>query len=125
MIKHVVNNLADGTGALEAASFAVLVDMETGGQLTATQANTVLAELVEGGGDPAEIADRLGFEAMDSGELEALVDQLIADNPAEFQRLEDGDAKIQGFFVGQIMAATSGQADGKIVNQLMVQRVSG
>ena len=54
----------------------------------------------------------------------ALVDQLIADNPDEWGRFREGDKKIQGFFVGQIMKATKGQADGKVVNQLLNQRAS-
>ena len=59
---------------------------------------------------------------MDTGELEPLIDQLIADNPDEWGRFCEGDRKVQGFFVGQIMKATKGQADGKVVNQLMTQK---
>ena len=84
----------------------------------------MLATLVDSGGDPVAVAAELGFEAMDTGELESLVDQLIADNPDEWARFCDGDRKIQGFFVGQIMRATRGQADGKVVNQLLGARAS-
>ncbi len=124
VVKHVENNLADGEGRLSAGALAALANMEVAGDLTATQAKTVLARLVESGGDPESIAAELGFEAMDSGELEALLDQLIADNPDEFQRFKDGDKKVQGFFVGQIMKATQGQADGKVVNQLLSSRAA-
>jgi aspartyl-tRNA(Asn)/glutamyl-tRNA(Gln) amidotransferase subunit B len=96
--------------------------METGGALTATQAKTVLAELVEKGGDPAEIAAAHGFEAMDDSELDAMVDQLIADHPAEWQRFCEGDGKITGFFVGKVMKATQGKADGKVVTGLLGRR---
>jgi aspartyl-tRNA(Asn)/glutamyl-tRNA(Gln) amidotransferase subunit B len=122
VLKHLVNNLADGTGQLTGSSFAVLVTMETAGDLSSTQAKAVLAELVDGGGDPSEVAAGLGFEAVDTDELETLVDQLIADNPDEWARFCEGDRKVQGFFVGQIMKATRGQADGKVVNQLLVQK---
>ena len=67
--------------AVPAADLAALTTMETGGQLTATQAKQVLAELVAaGGGDPAAIAAAKGFEAMDTSALEALVDDAIAAN---------------------------------------------
>lgn len=127
VLKHVANNLAvDGAEALDPAAFAELVKMETGGALTATQAKQVLAEMVEQGGDPAQIAQSHGFEAMDTGELESLVDQVIADNPDEWERFVGGDdkarQKMQGFFTGQIMKATKGQADGKIVNQLLMAK---
>ncbi len=124
VVKHVVNNLADGTGELTAEAFAALVGLESGGALSSTQAKTVLATLVERGGDPESIAAELGFEAMDTGELESLVDGLIADNPDEWARFVEGDKKIQGFFVGQIMKATKGQADGKVVNQLLSRKAS-
>ena len=96
--------------------------MEAAGDLTSNQVKDVLAELVENGGMPAAIAAERGFEAVDTGELEAQLDQLIAANPDEWQRYLDGDKKVQGFFVGQIMKATQGQADGKAVNALMNQK---
>ena len=70
------------------------------------------------------IAAELGFESMDTAELELLVDQLITDNPVEWGRFTDGDKKVQGFFVGQIMKATKGQADGKVVNQVLNARAA-
>jgi aspartyl-tRNA(Asn)/glutamyl-tRNA(Gln) amidotransferase subunit B len=124
VLTHVRNNLAvDGAQQLDGSHFAELVKMETGGALTATQAKQVLAEMVETGNDPGSIASARGFEAMDTGELESLVDQLISDHPDEWARFVGGDdkdqKKMQGFFTGQIMKATKGQADGKLVNQLL------
>jgi aspartyl-tRNA(Asn)/glutamyl-tRNA(Gln) amidotransferase subunit B len=124
LLVHAENNLADGTGRLDASSFAALTTMEAGGALTATQAKTVLHELVAAGGDPAEIAAAKGFEAMDDGALAAIVDELIAANPEPFQRFKEGDAKVTGFFVGQVMKATQGKADGKVVTRLLQERAS-
>jgi len=127
VLVHAENNLADGAGRLDAASFATLVKMETGGDLTATQAKTVLAALVADGGDPAIVAADLGFEAMDIGEMEALVDRLIAEHPDDWEAFTAGDEqerkKKSGFFVGQVMKATSGRADGRAVNELLARRV--
>ena len=81
--------------------------------------------MLERGGDPASIAAELGFEAMDQDALASVVDQLIADNPAEFDRLKGGDQKVMGFFVGQAMKATQGKADGKVVTSLLRERASG
>ncbi len=125
VIKHVDQNLSDGAGQLDGPMLAKLVGLEVSGALSATQVKTVLGELVASGGDPADVAASMGFEAMDSSELATLLDQLIADNPDEWQRFTEGDTKVQGFFVGQIMKATQGKADGKIVNQLMKERSSG
>ena len=100
--------------------------METGGELTATQAKAVLAEMVATGDDPAAIAKAKGFEAMGADALSGAVDDVIAGNPDEWGRFVDGDdrarGKLTGFFVGQVMKATKGQADGKAVTALLRER---
>jgi len=120
---HAEHNLSDPRALdMDPAMFAKLVQMDVAGALSSTQTKTVLAELVENGGDPAEIADAHGFKAMDTGELDSLVDQLIADSPDEWQRFCDGDPKITGYFVGKVMKATQGKADGKVVTALLNDR---
>ena len=125
VLNRVGNDLAGELGALDAEGLAALVAMETGGELTATQAKQILAEQVASGRPPAEIAAELGFEAMDTGALEAVVDQVIAEHPDDWTQFVEGDdkarGKLTGFFVGLIMKATSGQADGKAVTALLRQ----
>jgi len=117
---------ADAGRALDASAFTALVKMESAGELTATQAKTVLGELLAGGGgDPKTIAAKHGFEAMDTGALDSIVDEIITANPNEWQRYKDGDGKVTGFFVGQVMKATGGQADGKAVTAALVARAKG
>jgi len=118
----------DDFSQVSAESFADLVLMETSGDLTATQAKQVLADMVQTGGDPRSIAADRGFETMHDDELAGLVDQLIADNPGEWQRFVEGDdgdrKKMQGFFTGQIMRATKGQADGRAIAELLAERAA-
>jgi len=126
-LNHVEHNLViDGAADLEVAHFAALVQLETEGALTATQAKQVLAEMVETGQAPDVIAQAHGFEAMDTGDLEAVVDAIIAANPDNWNDFVTGDdkkrGKLTGFFVGQVMKETSGQADGKAVTALLQQR---
>jgi aspartyl-tRNA(Asn)/glutamyl-tRNA(Gln) amidotransferase subunit B len=126
VLNRVGNDLAGELGQLDAAGLAALVAMETDGELTATQAKQVLAEQVASGRAPADIAAELGFEAMDTGALEAVVDGVIAENPDDWQQFVEGDdkarGKLTGFFVGKVMKATQGQADGKAVTALLRQR---
>ncbi len=120
LLTHAEHNLADERAAtLAPASFARLTAMERDGELTATQAKTVLAEMVETGGDPASIAAAHGFEAMETGELETIVDSLIAEHPDDWAKFRAGENKVMGFFVGQVMKATGGKADGKAVSALL------
>ncbi len=121
---HAVNNLGDETelGLLTPAALGELARLEVSGQLTATQAKTVLAELVTSGGDPADIAAARGFEAMDQGALDVLVDEAIAANPQAWAKFTSGEDKVAGVFVGAVMAATKGQADGGEVTKLLRAR---
>jgi len=112
----------DQAAGLDAGRFARLVKMEADGQLTATQAKAVLSEMLGGGGDPETIAKARGFEAADADAVTALVDKAIAEHPAEFERLKSGQDKVIGFFVGQVMKASRGNADGGAVTQELRRR---
>ena len=112
----------EAAAALDLAMFVKVLLMESEGKLTATQAKAVLSEVLTAGGDPEAIAKARGFEAMETGAAESMVDQLIAANPAEFERLRGGDPKVIGFFVGQAMKLSGGKADGKAITALLRSR---
>jgi aspartyl-tRNA(Asn)/glutamyl-tRNA(Gln) amidotransferase subunit B len=101
--------------SLSTSSFAELIRLEDSGKISATQSKAVLAEMLDGKGEPGEIIERLGFEGVDSDVLGGMVDQIIADNPGEWQRFVDGDEKVAQFLFGQVMRQTKGQANGKLV----------
>jgi aspartyl-tRNA(Asn)/glutamyl-tRNA(Gln) amidotransferase subunit B len=128
VIVHLEHNLPDGLGAMTAESFVTLVALETTGKLTATQAKTVLAELAAAGGDPVAIASAKGFEAMDSGALESIVDGIIAAHPGDWSTFVAADdkarKKVAGFFTGQIMKASQGKADGRAVAEILARRAA-
>ena len=124
VIKHLTNNLSDGLGKLTPEAFTSLLQMEETAELTSTQAKKVLGELVKKGGNPQEVAAQFGLEAIGTDQLETLIDQLIANHPDEWERFCGGEKKVQGFFVGEIMKSTSGQADGKAINQILNARTS-
>ncbi len=111
--------------AVPAADLAGLTRLEVDGKLTATQAKQVLAEIVaRGGGDAEAIAAAKGFEAMDTSDLEAMVDDAIAAQPDAWAKYCAGEGKAAGALVGAVMKASKGQADGKAVNALLEARRS-
>lgn len=122
VFKHILNNLAEGTGKLDAAAFAELLRAEAAGDISASQAKTILGDLVANGGNAAEAITARTSDATGQSELETLLDELIAQHSDEWQRFCDGEQKLQGFFVGQIMKATKGQADGQATAKLLAQR---
>jgi aspartyl-tRNA(Asn)/glutamyl-tRNA(Gln) amidotransferase subunit B len=130
VLTHVEHNLAvDGAEALSAEHLGALVKLETGGQLTATQAKAVLVDMVATGDDPATIAAAKGYEAMGAGALEDLVDGVIAAHQDEWEQFRTGDdkarGKLTGFFMGKVMQASNGQADGKAATALLRSKAGG
>ena len=75
------------------------------------------------GGDPAEIVEARGMKQVtDTGAIEAAVDQVIADNPAQVEKAR-ANPKLAGWFVGQVMKATGGKANPKAVNDLVAKKL--
>jgi aspartyl-tRNA(Asn)/glutamyl-tRNA(Gln) amidotransferase subunit B len=123
VLNHVEHNLAvDGAASVDPTALATLTRMEIEGALTATQAKTVLAELVNGASDPVAVAAAKGFEAMDVSALESVVDEVIVANGDTWERFVGGEGKAGGFLTGQVMKATNGKADGKAVNAILQRR---
>jgi len=100
---------------LSTEAFVTTLLMEQNGELSATQAKTVLLELLAHGGDPQAIAAARGFEQLSADSLGDVVAAQIEAHPEEWSRFRDGDEKLAQFFIGQVMKATKGQANGKAV----------
>jgi aspartyl-tRNA(Asn)/glutamyl-tRNA(Gln) amidotransferase subunit B len=124
-INRAANELAaslDAAATLDPTAFATLVSMEASGRLTPTQAKQVLSELLVSGGDPEAIADARGFRPVEAGIVESAVDAAIAEDPGAWARYVAGEDKVAGMFVGKVMKATAGQADGKAVTAVLQAR---
>jgi aspartyl-tRNA(Asn)/glutamyl-tRNA(Gln) amidotransferase subunit B len=125
-LARVANEVAawsTGHDKLSPEAFSQTVLMEQRGELSSTQAKTVLGELLEHGGEPAAIASAKGFEQMSADSLATLVTDLLDAHPDEWQRYRDGDEKLAQFFIGLAMKATKGQANGKdVIAQLQTRR---
>ena len=78
----------------------------------------------EGGADEI-IASRGLRQISDTGQLEGIVDEVMAGHPEQVRQYRDGNARVLGFLVGQVMRATRGQANPRLVNQLLGERLKG
>ena len=128
VLVHVQQAFAEVGAAptLPAEGLAKLTVMERAGQLTATQAKDVLAAMLETGEtDPEAVAKAKGYEAMDTGAVASAVDEAIAADPAAWSKYCAGEEKAAGALVGKVMKATRGQADGKLVNQIVREKLGG
>ena len=112
----------DAARRLDVAAYTDLIRLESTGALSSTQVKTVLAAMLEDGGQPQEIAKRLGFEALDTFELDTVIDEVIAEHPDEWARFVAGEEKVESFLTGQVMRRTRGRANGKVVAESFARR---
>jgi aspartyl-tRNA(Asn)/glutamyl-tRNA(Gln) amidotransferase subunit B len=90
------------------------------GTLASNQANEVFAVLYqEPESEAAAIAGKLGFKKAEAGELEALVDAAIANNPAEVEAVKAGNEKLLNFLTGQVMKSAATKPNPKQVTELL------
>lgn len=101
-----------------------LVALVADGKVSRRAAKDVLAEMAKSGGDPAELAARLGLERVDDhGALEETVDAVLAGWPEKVAEYRAGKASLLGLFVGEVMKATRGAADPKAVKELLARKL--
>ncbi|MDH5423374.1 MAG: Asp-tRNA(Asn)/Glu-tRNA(Gln) amidotransferase subunit GatB [Gammaproteobacteria bacterium] len=88
-------------------------------------AKEVFEAMWAGDGDADTVIDKKGLKQItDSSAIEALVDQVIANNPVQAAEFKAGKEQLMGFFVGQIMKASQGKANPAQVNQLLKKKLS-
>jgi aspartyl-tRNA(Asn)/glutamyl-tRNA(Gln) amidotransferase subunit B len=107
------------------AELADLVRRITAGELSGTNAKEVFAAHAADGASVASIVERLGLHQIsDTAALAAIVDEVIAANPKAVEDHRAGKP-VLGFFVGQVMKATRGQANAGLVQETVRQRLDG
>jgi aspartyl-tRNA(Asn)/glutamyl-tRNA(Gln) amidotransferase subunit B len=112
-----------GATRLEPEAFAELVDLVVQKRISASAGREVLDLLLEEGGDPAAVVEAKGLGRAESGELEAIVDQAIADNPDAVEKIRAGKGQAIGAIVGAVMRETKGRADGGEVQRMISERL--
>ncbi|MBW3659576.1 MAG: Asp-tRNA(Asn)/Glu-tRNA(Gln) amidotransferase subunit GatB [Actinobacteria bacterium] len=114
--------LDPASSGLTGAHVAELVTLIDEGRLSNKLAKDVLDGVIESRGAklPSQVASERGLEQVsDEGELRAIVDRVVADNPDVVEKIKGGADKAIGALVGQVMQATKGQANPGLANQLL------
>jgi aspartyl-tRNA(Asn)/glutamyl-tRNA(Gln) amidotransferase subunit B len=100
--------------------FAKLVGLIDKNIISGKIAKEVFPEMFETGQDPEKIIETKGMRQIsDTGELEKIIKKIIAENASQAELYRSGKEQIFGFFVGQVMKATKGQANPKVVNDIL------
>ena len=102
------------------ADLGGLIDLIADGTLSGRLAKEVFDAMFESGRPPADIVEERGLKQVsDSGEIEALIDTIIIGNADKVAEYKSGKDKLFGFFVGQVMKASQGKANPKVVNDIL------
>ena len=109
--------------ALGIAELLMLVDDAT---INGKIAKKVFADMVQSGRMPQRIVDEQGLaQVTDAGAIEAEVQKVLDANPDKVQKYKEGKTSLIGFFVGQVMKATGGSANPKLVNETLQRLLAG
>ncbi len=108
------------TFSVPPSALAELIRLVRDGTISDSVAKTVLGVVAEEGASPREVVEARGLtQVRDEEQLEAWVGAAVSEHPEEVERYRGGEAKLLGFFVGQVMKRSAGKADPRRVNELL------
>jgi len=111
-------------GKITAENFAELIKMIYAGEINSSAAQTILEEMFETGGDPSHIAEEKDLgQVSDTGELEVVVDKILADNQSAVDDFKAGKENALKFLMGQVMSATKGKANPPMVMEMLKEKM--
>ena len=105
---------------------AELLGLQIDGTISGRIAKEVFENMLESGKSPETIVDEKGLKQVsDTGEIETMIDEILAANADKVEEYRGGKDKLYGFFVGQVMKKTGGKANPQVVNQLLRPKLDG
>jgi aspartyl-tRNA(Asn)/glutamyl-tRNA(Gln) amidotransferase subunit B len=107
-----------------AQGLAELLQLVDDGTISGKIAKTVFEEMAATGKPALEIVEKKGLvQISDSSAIEAVIQEVISNHPSEVEAYQGGKGKLMGFFVGQVMQATRGQANPQMVNAILKEKL--
>ena len=109
---------------VSADNLAALLELIDADVISGKIAKSVFDEMAQTGKAPAQIVEEKGLvQISDTDAIEVVILKVIAGNPKEVEAYRNGKIKLMGFFVGQVMKETKGQANPKLVNEILKKRL--
>ena len=109
---------------MSAENLGKLIQLIRNGEINGKQAKEIFPKMWETGDTPSAIIEREGLKQItDTGALEKIVDEVISANPKQLEQFRSGKTTVLGFFVGQVMKASRGQANPATVNEVLRRKL--
>ena len=120
-------NLEIGQSPISMQGVAASADLVESGAISGKMLKDLYDLSFERGKDFPAVYEEEGqpVQASDASTLEKIIDELIASNPKQVEQYRGGKKTMIGFFVGQVMKATKGQANPQVVNEVLVKKLEG
>jgi aspartyl-tRNA(Asn)/glutamyl-tRNA(Gln) amidotransferase subunit B len=118
------NNVALADSGFAPRGIVELAQLVADGTISSKQAKEVLAVMAQTQKPPSDIVQERGMrQVSDTGALEAAVESALAANPDKVAEYRGGKTGLLGFFVGQVMKATDGQGNPRLINEILRERL--
>ncbi len=106
-------------------NLGAMIKMAKSGKINSSAATKVFDEMVATGKTPETIVEEKGLvQVNDTSAIEAIVEQVLADNQNVVEQYKSGNEKVKGFLVGQIMKLSKGKANPKIASEILDSKLS-
>jgi len=114
---------------MRSGTLAEMIDLIDKNVISGKIAKEVLPGLLKGEAEVQGVQKYVEGKGLvqisDVGQLEAIVDRVLMENPKQLEEYRGGKTKLQGFFVGQVMKESKGRANPKELNNILMQRLNG
>jgi aspartyl-tRNA(Asn)/glutamyl-tRNA(Gln) amidotransferase subunit B len=117
-------SLTAAKSPIPAAELGALVRMIDEGKISGKQGKDVLVEMFATGKPAAVVVEERGLvQVSDTGEIDRVIDEVVAASPNQLEQYRSGKEALFGFFVGQVMKASKGKANPKVVNERLREKL--
>ncbi len=119
-------SLSAADSPVAAAEMGALIRLIDEGKISGKQGKDVLVEMFKTGKSAQTIIEEQGLvQVSDTGKIDALIDAVIEANPSQLAAYRAGKEALMGFFVGQVIKASKGKANPKVVNDRLKEKLNG
>jgi len=131
IMREVMEELKGTDGSIEVFPvgpdrLAALIELVQTDVISGAAGREVFKEMARTGDEASAVLDRLGLRQISGGgELDGFIDEVLAEHPDEVERFRNGEGKLLGFFVGQVMKKSGGKANPKKTGEMLRERLSG
>lgn len=118
------SGITAGESLLKPETLAELIKLREEEKVNNNQAKEVLVEMFKTGKSAVEVIKEKGYEQIsDASIIEKIVDEVIKNNPSQVEAYRKGNQKLFSFLVGQVMKASQGKANPKMVNEILKKKI--